>query len=85
MNTMLTTRHPVRLAAILAALVAGALSASAWDSYDFDIPSGSKEALWRDALAGKVGGLTELKTKAGRVDVSTSTEVFGRHPWQEPV
>jgi hypothetical protein len=56
-------------------LVAGARS-DAWDSFDFDLPSGCKEALWRDTLAQKVGGVTEFKTKAGRVDVTTSNEVF---------
>lgn len=61
---------------MLVFLLSPAISVFAWDSYDFDLPSGSKEALWRDALAQKVNGVTEEKNKAGRVDVTTSNEVF---------
>jgi hypothetical protein len=71
---------------ITAFLIAGALSAFAWDSLDFALPSGSKESLWQDALARKVGGVTEVKIKAGRMDVTTSNEVYEVkwiHNWKE--
>ena len=79
------SRRAARLAVGL--VLCGALAASAaWDSMQFDLPSGSKESLWRDALAARVGGVTEAQTKAGRVDVSTSNEVFEvdwPHKWKE--
>ena len=36
-----------------------------------DVAKGSHEAAWRDALASKLQGKTEQKTKRGRIDVTT--------------
>jgi hypothetical protein len=51
-------------------------STLAWDALSFDVPSGSKEAVWRDALASKLDGITEHKTSSGRIDVITSNCVI---------
>jgi len=61
---------------LAAVLLCAGPGAFAWDHVKFDLPSGSRESLWRDALARHLGGTTELKTKVGRVDVATSNEVF---------
>jgi hypothetical protein len=59
-----------------ACLVVRAFPVRAWDAVSFDIPSGSKEAVWRDALAKHVGGVTEQSIKTGRVDVLSAGEVY---------
>ena len=69
-------KHRASLCAIAILLTATPATTFAWDYLHFDLPSGSKEALWRDALAKKIGGTTEQKIKAGRIDVVTSNEVF---------
>lgn len=53
-----------------------ASNAWAWDSLSFDIPSGSKESTWRDALARHLNGVTELRLEIGRADVATSAVVI---------
>jgi hypothetical protein len=62
------------------------MPALGWDSLQFDLPSGGKESLWRDELAKRLGGVTEFRTKIGRVDVTTSNEVYELdwpHKWKE--
>lgn len=59
---------------------------SAWDWYQFDLPSGGAEATWRDALATELGGRTEVRVDGGRIDVLTDTyaiEVEWQHKWHE--
>ena len=70
------TRLTMCLAVFAADLLAGAVPALAWDWVTFDLPSGGKESLWRDALAHHVGGTTEVRVATGRIDVTTSNEVF---------
>ncbi len=58
----------------------------AWEYYLFDLPSGSKEAAWRDALAAELGGLAEVSIEGGRIDVLTddlAIEVDWQHKWHE--
>lgn len=58
----------------------------AWESITFDLPSGMKESVWRDRLAVRLHGQTEVKTEVGRADVVTSNEVFEldfQHKWKE--
>jgi len=58
----------------------------AWEYLKFDLPSGAKEALWRDALAAKLNGKTEVKIEGGRIDVVTSNcviEVDWPEKWHE--
>lgn len=92
-NTPPTAYH-VRLYAnrfaILCAVVWSLLLASpvvaAWASFQFDLPSGAKESLWRDALAEHVGGRVEVSMKEGRADVVTETEVYEvdfQNKWKE--
>lgn len=70
-------RHPpTHHATLNVILLFITLSASAWDSYYFDLPSGASESSWRDALAAKVNGVTEATLVSGRADVATSNEVF---------
>jgi len=60
--------------------------APAWDYLKFDLPSGAPEKVWRDALAAKLGGRTEVKIDGGRIDMMTDTEVFELdwpHKWHE--
>jgi len=45
-------------------LIAAAATIFAWDYLHFDLPSGSKEALWRDGLAKKIGGTTGHQSEA---------------------
>lgn len=61
---------------------------AAWESMTFDLPSGSKESVWRDALARRLGGRTEVVIEGGRVDVLTPTyaiEVEFPDKWHEGV
>lgn len=63
-----------------------ALPLLGWESLQFDLPSGGKESLWRDALAKHLGGVTEFRTEIGRVDVTTSNRVYELdwpHKWKE--
>jgi hypothetical protein len=69
-------KQPAILCAIAMLLIAAPAATFAWDYLHFDLHSGSREALWRDALAKHVGGTTEQKIKTGRIDVATSNEVF---------
>lgn len=62
-------------AGILTLLLGTALSAAAWETLAFDLPSESRETLWRDALARHLGGTTELRTSVGRADVATASDV----------
>jgi len=60
--------------------------AAAWESYQFDLPSESYEAAWRDALAAHLGGTAEVSVEGGRIDVLTDTlaiEVDWPHKWHE--
>ena len=62
------------------------LAVVAFDELTFDLPSGAKESLWRDALAEKLGGQTEVRVPEGRVDVLTdeeAIEVDFQHKWKE--
>lgn len=69
-----------------ALLLAGPVSASAWESLTFDLPSGAKESFWRDELARQWHGKTEQTVDCGRVDVLTdreAVEVEFQHKWHE--
>ncbi len=55
-----------QFAAVLVAFVAAVFSTPALDSFDFEIPSGCKECLLRDALAHKLAGQTEHIPPANR-------------------
>ena len=55
--------------------------AAGWEGMTFDLPSGAKESLWRDALAELWNGATER-----RIDVLTdeyAVEVDFPHKWHE--
>ena len=57
-----------------------------WESLTFDLPSGAKESLWRDALAKHWNGETETRIEGGRIDVLTSkyaVELDFPHKWHE--
>lgn len=65
-----------------------ALAAFAWDEVSFDLPSGAKESLWRDALATALHGKIEVRIPEGRVDVVTETEAIEvdfQHKWKEGI
>ncbi len=67
-------------------LFQGVQTVLAWDSYVFDLPSNSKESLWRDALAERLHGQIEVGVEGGRIDVLTDTlaiEVDFQHKWHE--
>ncbi len=73
-------------AGLLALLLGTALSAAGWETLAFDLPSESRESLWRDALARHLGGATEVRTSVGRADVATAAEVVEvdeLHHWKE--
>lgn len=58
----------------------------AWESLTFDLPSGGKESLWRDALSRHWNGQVEQRIEGGRVDVVTdryAIEVEFPHKWHE--
>ncbi len=60
--------------------------ADGWESYVFDLPSNVKESAWRDALAQRLNGQTEVCIDGGRIDVLTDTlaiEVDFPHKWHE--
>jgi hypothetical protein len=68
---------------LFAALLA---SASAWDFYQFDLPSQAPESAWRDALAAKLNAQHEVRVEGGRVDVLSDTEAIEidwPHKWHE--
>ena len=72
----------------LACWLAALPAAWGWDSLTFDLPSGSKESLWRDELAREWGGMTEQSIEGGRIDVVTAgeaVEVEFPHKWHEGV
>ena len=74
-----------RLALPLLALLLAA-QAPAWDELSYDLPSGARESLWRDALAAALGGRTEVRIPEGRVDVLTDDEAIEidfQHKWKE--
>lgn len=53
---------------------------------DLDVPEGSYERAWVDALALHLGGETEVVIELGRVDVVTdelAIEVDRPHKWKE--
>jgi hypothetical protein len=75
-------------------LLASALAASGWDWLQLDLPSGTRERVWRDALAARLRGQetaleavrTEVRVKTGHIDVATSNEVIEvefPHKWKE--
>ncbi len=71
---------------LLAAVLLPAPRVLAWDSLTFDLPSGGRESLWRDALAKRWDGQIEQKIEGGRVDVVTdryAIEVEFPHKWHE--
>ena len=73
---------------VLFLFLATALAALAWDEVSFDLPSGAKESLWRDALATALQGKTEVRIPEGRVDVVTETEAIEvdfQHKWKEGI
>jgi hypothetical protein len=46
-------------------------------AYDiYPLAAGSRESLWQEILAKRVGGKRETRIKSGRIDVETETEVF---------
>ena len=60
--------------------------AAGWEGITFDLPSGAKESLWRDALAELWKGATERRIEGGRIDVLTeefAVEVDFPHKWHE--
>ncbi len=74
---------PRRLIPLFLAIV---LPALAWDEMTFDLPSGAKESLWRDALAEALHGRVEVRVPEGRIDVLTeeeAIEVDFQHKWKE--
>lgn len=74
-----------RLATILLPLLLAA-TVSGWDELAFDLPSGARESLWRDALADHLHGRTEVRIPEGRVDVLTDEEAIEidfQHKWKE--
>jgi hypothetical protein len=77
----------MKRAVIFLLFLAGtAVAAFAWEYYRFDLPSGSKEAAWRDALASELGGQPEVAIEGGRIDVLTedlAIEVDWQHKWHE--
>ena len=78
----------MRLRSLPAVLLCAALPLAvvAFDEYTFDLPSGAKESLWRDALATLLRGRTEVRIPEGRVDVLTdeeAIEVDFQHKWKE--
>ena len=71
-----------------ALLVLGAISAPAWETMTFDLPSGAKESFWRDELARRWQGRTEQVIEGGRIDVLTdreAVEVEFPHKWHEGI
>ena len=77
---------PVKLRHVLVPLVAAVLPVLAWDEMAFDLPSGAKESLWRDALAEALHGRVEVRVPEGRIDVLTdeeAIEVDFQHKWKE--
>ena len=71
-----------------ALLVLGAISAPAWETMTFDLPSGAKESFWRDELARRWQGRTEQAIEGGRIDVLTdreAVEVEFPHKWHEGI
>lgn len=72
--------------AIALAILALTTAAGAWEYYIFDLPSGCAEAAWRDALAERLGGQTEVPIEGGCVDVLTDAwaiELDWPHKWHE--
>lgn len=77
---------PRILPILILALALATPAVAAWDSMQFDLPSGVKESVWRDAFAERVGGKTEVRIQAGRIDVATEAKVFELdwpHKWKE--
>ena len=71
---------------VLTLLLLAALSVAAYEELVFDLPSGAKESLWRDALAERLGGRVEVRIPEGRVDVLTDEEAIEidfQHKWKE--
>ena len=71
---------------ILLFAAAGIQGAAAWESFQFDLPSQSPEAQWRDYLMEELGGQHEVVVEGGRIDVMTDTEVYELdwpHKWHE--
>lgn len=63
-----------------------ALTATAWDYYQFDLPSQAPEALWRDALSAELNAQHEVRVEGGRIDVMTddeAIEIDWPHKWHE--
>ena len=70
---------------VLFAVVAAQVS-TAWESFQFDLPSQAPEAQWRDYISEKLGARHEVAVEGGRVDVMTDTEVYELdwpHKWHE--
>jgi hypothetical protein len=71
---------------ILAVLSLIAVPARAWESLTFDLPSGGRESLWRDALSRQWHGQIEKRIEGGRIDVLTdqyAVEVEFPYKWHE--
>ena len=71
---------------ILAVLSLLVVDARAWESLTFDLPSGGRESLWRDALSRRWHGQTEKRIEGGRIDVLTdqyAVEVEFPYKWHE--
>jgi len=62
------------LTAVIVAMLAG--QAVAWDIIRLAVPDRAHESTWRDALADKLHGTTEVYVTYGRVDVLTATEAI---------
>jgi len=71
---------------VLVASISTASAAFSWDSYALDLKVGAAESIWRDALAAKLGGQSEVAIEGGRVDVLTdqwAIEIDKPGKWHE--
>lgn len=71
---------------LIAILMLCATTCFAWDTIYLDVPSNAKEADWRDALARKWNGKTEVVIEYGRIDVENDLYVIELdylHKWHE--
>lgn len=82
-QSRMNIRLPISALAIL--LFTSSL-AEAWDHYEFDLPAKMKESAWRDALAARLDGQSEVRIEGGRIDVLTdewAIELDWPHKWHE--
>jgi len=59
----------IMLAGTLALLVTLGIGGGAGSAIRLDVPAGANEAVWRDALAERLHGKTEVVIAYGRIDV----------------